>query len=215
VQGVPGEGTLLGLCLGVSTGRHAWSVGRSDAAAVSSRATGERDQSDPTDSGGDVGRQAIDDFRQEIDIARRIALRKAKGLGLKGPDAEDLVGDAYLAMAMLCTQWDEGKGIPRHVYVGKYCESRMTDLHRERHGRKPPKFVEVPFDDEWDTPELESGFSEFHLLMDRIPEGRERYVVNRLLEGAFHREIAAELGISKTRVAQLIERVQKWCEAEL
>lgn len=162
-----------------------------------------------------MGRQAVDDLHREMGIAKKIALRRAKDWGLQGPDAEDLIGDAYLATVILCTQWNGSKGIPRHVYVGKYCERRMTDLHRERHGRKPAKFVEVPFDDEWDAPEVESGFSEFHLLMDRIPEGRERYVVLRLLEGAFHREIAAELGISKTRVAQLIERVRKWCEVEL
>ena len=62
MQGVPGEGAVLGLCLGVPTGRHARGVGGSDAASVSSRATGERDQSDPTDSGGDVGRQAVKDL---------------------------------------------------------------------------------------------------------------------------------------------------------
>lgn len=138
---------------------------------------------------------------------------QAKRWGLYGHALDDLLGDAYLAAVILCREWDSGKGVPRVVYVGKYCERRTIDLHRERYGRKPGP-VEVPFDEEWDSPDVGAELSEFAVVMARIPEGRERYVVCRLLEGAFQREIAVELGISKTRVRQLIERVGKWCEVE-
>lgn len=149
-----------------------------------------------------------------MEVARLVAMGMAKRQGIYGHALDDLLGDAYLAAVILCAQWNPEKNIPRTVYVGKYCERRMTDLHRQRYGRGPG-VTEVPLDEEWDSPDEGAEVSEFAVLMARIPEGRERYVVCRLLEGAYHREIAAELGISGTRVKQLIERVRKWCEVEL
>lgn len=153
-----------------------------------------------------------DDFSREIDVASRVARRVIRIHRLKGYDAQDAQSDAYLAAMLLCAQWSAKHGIPRHVYVGKYCEQRMTDLYRERRGRAPYRVAEVPLDEDWDAPGVEHEYSDITWILDLVPSGRERYVVDRLLQGAFHREIASELGISKTRVAQLVERVRKRCE---
>jgi DNA-directed RNA polymerase specialized sigma24 family protein len=93
----------------------------------------------------------------------------------------------------------------------------MIDLYRQRTpGTRKTKgqWDSVSLDEELDTPEVGSDMSEVIALLACIPEGRERYVICRLMEGAYLREIAAELGISKTRVKQLIERVREWCEVE-
>jgi DNA-directed RNA polymerase specialized sigma24 family protein len=148
-----------------------------------------------------------------MEVARLVAMGIAKRYGLYGHALDDLLGDAYLATVILCSEWNPEKNIPRSVWVGKYCARRTIDLHRQRYGRGPG-LIEVPFDDGWDAPDVGAEPSEFAVVMARIPEGRERYVVCRLLEGAYHREIAAELGISGTRVRQLLERVREWCEVE-
>jgi RNA polymerase sigma factor (sigma-70 family) len=153
-----------------------------------------------------------------MEVARLVAMGMAKRQGIYGHALDDLLGDAYLAAVTLCREWNPEKGVPRTVYVGKFCGRRTIDLYRQRTpGTRKTKgqWDSVSLDEEWDTPEVGSDMSEVIALLACIPEGRERYVICRLLEGAYHREIAAELGISKTRVKQLIERVQEWCEAEL
>lgn len=153
-----------------------------------------------------------DDLGLELEVARRVALGRAKRWGLKGLAVEELLSDAHLATVLLCREWDPARNIPRHVYVGKFCERRMIDLHRQRYGRVR-RISEVPLDEEWDAPVVEAEVPEVGWILESITDPRDRYVIERLMAGALHREIAAELEISKTRVAQLIDRVRVGCGA--
>ena len=144
-----------------------------------------------------------------------MAMGQAKRWGLYGEAIDDLLGDAYLAAMILCREWDPGKGVPRSGYVGKYCGRRMIDLYRQRTPgtrRTKGQWEFVSLDEVRDTPEVGADFTEVVTTMACIPAGRERYIVCRLLEGALQREVAVELGISPTRVTQLLDRVREWCE---
>jgi DNA-directed RNA polymerase specialized sigma24 family protein len=151
-----------------------------------------------------------DNLEVELEVARRVALGQARRKGLYGPVVEDLLSDAYLAAILLCEEWDPSFDVPRPVYVGMYCERRMIDLYRQRHGRSGCPWVEVPLDEEWDWPLPEVDVLDVTWILAQT-SGRERYVCDRIMAGAYHREIASELGVSKTRVRQLIDKVRERC----
>lgn len=135
-------------------------------------------------------------------------------MGLTNERLDDHVGDALLALCMLADEWDPNRGIPVESWVMSHLAHRMNDIARERipglrfrrhliesaHDPHAAIFAEIRHS--------QSVEDVTTVTIDTlVADDRERFIIECLKDGMYHREIATALNISKTRVRQLIDRV--------
>lgn len=149
-----------------------------------------------------------------IALVRSIAAYRANVLGLRGADVDDHIGDAYLALCLLAAEWNADSGVPLQVWVTSNLRNRMYDIARSRIPglRGGRNLKQIPRDID------ESALTG----PGRIPEGTDWFVweaaqderdvllLHLLQEGMLSKqEIAEVLGVSPSRVSQLITGIRK------
>lgn len=149
-----------------------------------------------------------------IALVKRVALARARTMGLRSADAEDYVGDAYLAMCLLAKEWDAERNIPLRAWVMLNLQNRMNDIARNRIPglRYRKNFNEVPTEidntiirSKSDIPE---GIDWF--VWEAAQDKRDELLLHLLEDGLLSKQqIAAVLGVHPSRVSQLIDGIRR------
>ena len=124
-----------------------------------------------------------------------------------GRDDDDLAQDAWVAILPLVGRYDPGLGVPLRGFVHRRCRGAVLDALRLRTGsRNRHRRVQVPLFDNivgvWDATPIDDR-DELERALARMTQ-RERSVLVAFHGGVPQEQIAARLGVTQSRVSQII-----------
>lgn len=138
------------------------------------------------------------------------ARRFARSRGIR--DVSEVEGEAYLIAVKLSRSYDPAKGVPFEVYLNCFI---CLNLNRSFNAPSLRSLALLGDLDNLPDPAPEMPLDWTLGGLKWIPEGRDREIVKKRLEGRSIREIGREYGISGRAVTLIVRRhYKRWEEAK-
>jgi len=138
-------------------------------------------------------------------------------------DFDDLLDEGQVLLLEVGRRWDPDRGIDFTPYVIYHLRFRMIDYIRTLTGRNREKFhlrrpkATDPHYYKFERLRFEEGgFSEIEekdfvrsLFENPIFDHQERHVMHLFMEGMNHRRVGEALGVSESRVSQILKSIRQ------
>lgn len=156
----------------------------------------------------------LDSFPSDEAIIRRCAWRARRGIG-PGLTRDDLLQEARIALwlARAAGRVPQGDELHAARYLAKRAYGAMIDASRAAWGQWPIAAEELSelhdVSDDSDRPDTRAQLAQALEQMGRRCSARVSQCIALIASGSSHDEVAAEMGVTASRVSQLLHEARR------